>query len=78
MQPDLTLKGVPPQSSSCGGRGPFTAEVWARRKGYDDIANMIRTAAAATEEFEGAAPDADAGAAAEIVDAAQFTLITAQ
>ena len=44
-RPDLTLEGIPPQSSSCGGRGPFTAEVWARRKGFAAIANMLQAAA---------------------------------
>ena len=44
-RPDLTLEGIPPQSSSCGGRGPFTAEVWTRRKGFAAIANMLQAAA---------------------------------
>lgn len=43
-RPDLTLTGIPPQSSSCGGRGPFTAEVWARRKGFTAIANLLQAA----------------------------------
>eukprot|EP01043_Picozoa_sp_COSAG02_P055090 COSAG02_NODE_6337_length_3641_cov_1.518351_3_plen_274_part_00 len=43
-RPDLTLTGIPPQSSSCGGRGPFTAEVWARRKGFAAIANLLQAA----------------------------------
>jgi hypothetical protein len=58
-QPKLSLAGIPPQSSSCGGRGPFTAEVWARRKGFDAIANMLQAAAAAHQ------PPAQAPAPAE-------------
>jgi hypothetical protein len=29
---DLSLRGSPPITSVCGGRGPFTAEEWAKRK----------------------------------------------
>ena len=36
--------GVPPLTSSCGGRGPFDAQTWADRKGYDDVARAIRAA----------------------------------
>lgn len=28
----IALRGTPPMTSSCGGRGPFTAAVWAERK----------------------------------------------
>ena len=38
--------GEPPQTSSCGGRGPKPAEEWARRKGYVRIADAIRRAGA--------------------------------
>ena len=43
-RPDLTPTGIPPQSSSCGGRGPFTAEVWATRKGFAAIAKLLQAA----------------------------------
>ncbi|KAL1520907.1 hypothetical protein AB1Y20_022467 [Prymnesium parvum] len=36
--------GVPPTTSSCGGVRPYTAEVWATRKGFDRIAKIIRKA----------------------------------
>ena len=35
--------GVPPLTSSCGGKGPFDAVTWAERKGYDEVADRIRT-----------------------------------
>lgn len=28
----LDARGIPPMSSACGGKGPYTAEEWARRK----------------------------------------------
>jgi hypothetical protein len=40
----LDAAGVPPLTSSCGGRGPFRADVWADRKGYTKVALAIRTA----------------------------------
>eukprot|EP00967_Tisochrysis_lutea_P158105 scaffold322345_cov37-Tisochrysis_lutea.AAC.1 len=39
---DVTIAGLPPQSSWCGGRTAMTADVWAERKGYEDIAQAIR------------------------------------
>ena len=36
--------GVPPLTSSCGGKGPFDAATWAERKGYDRIVDGISTA----------------------------------
>eukprot|EP00038_Savillea_parva_P012130 m.202447 g.202447 ORF g.202447 m.202447 type:complete len:247 (-) comp21775_c0_seq1:192-932(-) len=39
---NLTASGTPPMTSSCGGRGPYTADVWAERKGFHDIADLIR------------------------------------
>lgn len=44
IRPDLTLIGIPPQSSSCGGRGPFTAEVWAQRKGFGAVSKLLQAA----------------------------------
>lgn len=43
---DVRPRGIPPCTSSCGGRGPHTAEEWAARKGFDAIAGAIRKAAA--------------------------------
>ena len=34
--------GVPPLTSSCGGKGPFDAATWAERKGYGRIVEDIR------------------------------------
>ena len=42
---DILRKGEPPQSSSCGGRGPKPAAEWARRKGYVQIADTLERAA---------------------------------
>lgn len=39
---NLDAAGFPPLTSSCGGRGPFKADVWAERKGHCDIAKAIR------------------------------------
>ena len=39
--PHLGVAGEPPQSSSCGGRGPKTAADWARRKGLLHVAAAI-------------------------------------
>ena len=33
--------GIPPMTSSCGGRGPYDAETWARRKGFYDVAEVL-------------------------------------
>ena len=38
---DLDAKGRPPQTSSCGGTGPFDAQTWATRKGFASIARII-------------------------------------
>eukprot|EP00936_MAST-01D_sp_MAST-1D-sp1_P000913 g913.t1 len=38
---DLDARGVPPQTSSCGGTGPFDAETWARRKGFRRVVTLI-------------------------------------
>eukprot|EP01041_Mallomonas_annulata_P002917 gene2917-5730_t len=32
QQPDIFLQGSPIMTSACGGKGPYTAEVWASRK----------------------------------------------
>ena len=36
--------GIPPMTSSCGGKGPYDAETWADRKGFHDVADEIRAA----------------------------------
>lgn len=38
---DLIAEGRPHKTSSCGGRGPFTARVWAERKGFDSIVRLL-------------------------------------
>jgi len=38
---DLERKGVPFQTSSCGGKGPHTPEEWARRKGFAKIVRLL-------------------------------------
>ena len=38
---ELDAKGRPPQTSSCGGTGPFDAQTWATRKGFAPIARII-------------------------------------
>lgn len=48
------IAGVPPMTSSCGGKGPYTAEVWAERKAtafglpsgrvYGQIARVLASA----------------------------------
>eukprot|EP00051_Salpingoeca_urceolata_P017542 m.239998 g.239998 ORF g.239998 m.239998 type:complete len:173 (+) comp18985_c1_seq2:1829-2347(+) len=38
---DTAFAGRPPMTSSCGGRGPFTALVWAQRKGFQFIENIL-------------------------------------
>ena len=40
----LQQKGIPPQSSSCGGKGPKSALEWARRKGFTRIVRQLETA----------------------------------
>lgn len=42
----LNQKGVPPMSSSCGGRGPKTAICWAYRKGFQDVVRLLELAGA--------------------------------
>jgi hypothetical protein len=37
----LDLKGVPPLTSSCGGKGPKTALCWAQRKDFPRVANLL-------------------------------------
>lgn len=37
----LEQKGVPPLTSSCGGRGPKTALCWAKRKGFQDVVRLL-------------------------------------
>jgi ankyrin repeat protein len=39
---DVTVAGTPPQSSWCGGRTAMTADVWAERKGFDEIVQLVR------------------------------------
>lgn len=41
---DASVRGHPPTTSACGGRGRKTAAEWARRKGFDAIADMIESA----------------------------------
>ena len=36
--------GVPPMTSSCGGKGPYDAITWASRKGYHEVASEIARA----------------------------------
>lgn len=38
------VKGVPPLTSSCGGKGPKTALVWAKRKGFHRIVRLLEEA----------------------------------
>lgn len=38
---DLDVSGCPPMTSSCGGKGPLPAKMWAQRKGFVDIVRMI-------------------------------------
>lgn len=47
---NLSRTGEPPQSSSCGGRGPKTALEWAKRKGHASIVRDLERAAAITPE----------------------------
>jgi hypothetical protein len=44
----LNLPGVPPLTSSCGGRGPKTAICWAERKGHESIVRLLERAGADT------------------------------
>ena len=44
QQDYLNQKGVPPLTSSCGGKGPKTALCWARRKGFKDIVRLLERA----------------------------------
>lgn len=55
-------QGTPPMTSACGGLGPYDAETWATRKGFEDVACAIRDAkgrrsrlktAAAREQMDG-------------------------
>ena len=50
---DLDAKGIPPRTSSCGGKGPFDAETWAARKGFNEICAAIRRAKVQRAETEG-------------------------
>ena len=40
----LTHVGVPPMTSSCGGKGPYDALTWAERKQFSAVADVIREA----------------------------------
>lgn len=42
----LNEKGVPPLTSSCGGRGPKTALCWAKRKGFHPVVRLLENAGA--------------------------------
>jgi hypothetical protein len=44
----LNLQGVPPLTSSCGGRGPKTAICWAERKGFGSVVRLLERAGADT------------------------------
>ena len=44
----LDLKGIPPMTSSCGGRGPKTALDWAERKGFGRIVALLLESGATT------------------------------
>ena len=48
----LAVRGVPPLTSSCGGKGPKPAREWARRKGFHRIARLLEKAAAAENPGE--------------------------
>ena len=37
----LEQRGAPPLTSSCGGKGPKTALVWAYRKGFKNVTHLI-------------------------------------
>jgi len=49
---DVTVAGTPPQSSSCGGKSAMAADVWAERKGFADIAKVIRQVGRSGEQEE--------------------------
>lgn len=51
-QVDFMARGIPPMSSSCGGKGPFTAFTWAERKGFHEVASTIRWAMDNTVEAQ--------------------------
>ena len=38
---ELEQTGIPPLTSSCGGKGPYNCYVWAYRKGHDSVAEAI-------------------------------------
>ena len=45
----LNLEGIPPLTSSCGGRGPKTAICWAERKGFRSVVRVLEKAGANTD-----------------------------
>ena len=40
----LDVEGIPPLTSSCGGKGPFTAMKWASRKGHMAVCRYLKGA----------------------------------
>ena len=40
---EVDVAGIPPMTSACGGKGPYDAETWARRKGFQEVADEIQT-----------------------------------
>ena len=49
----LNLEGIPPLTSSCGGRGPKTAICWAERKGFRNVVRVLEEAGASTGHRNG-------------------------
>eukprot|EP00977_Amphora_coffeiformis_P018984 scaffold6829_cov171-Amphora_coffeaeformis.AAC.14 len=41
MRDYVEQKGTPPLTSSCGGKGPKTALVWAYRKGFKTVVKLL-------------------------------------
>jgi len=77
-------QGIPPMTSACGGTGPYDAETWAARKGFEAVAFTIRDAKdaravkMATAECQGmqAPPQDEAGESeAEALTAAVYKLL---
>ena len=44
LQQHMELPGIPPLTSSCGGKGPKSAVVWAERKGFAAVVKLLRKA----------------------------------
>ena len=46
----LDMVGLPPLTSSCGGKGSKSALLWAQRKGYTDVVKLLERAGATRKE----------------------------